>query len=123
MSNDNPFNIIGSDSVPQMRGQSITEENQAGDLNERIKRLIASADIFLFMKGTPEFPQCGFSANVIGMQTVLMLTIKPLIFYLIWTSDKVLKISQVGQLIHSFISKVTLLEEMILFLKCFTMVS
>lgn len=35
------------------------------DLNTRIESLINSAPIFLFMKGTPDMPQCGFSANVI----------------------------------------------------------
>jgi monothiol glutaredoxin len=33
-------------------------------LNERIEKLINSSKVFLFMKGTPEMPQCGFSANV-----------------------------------------------------------
>jgi glutaredoxin-related protein len=31
----------------------------------RIKTLIDSSPIFLFMKGTPQMPQCGFSANVV----------------------------------------------------------
>ena len=35
------------------------------DLNGRINSLINSAPIMLFMKGTPEMPQCGFSANVV----------------------------------------------------------
>ena len=67
MSNDNPFNILGSDKVPTEKGEAITEENKGGELNERIKTLIGSSDVFLFMKGIPEAPQCGFSANVIGM--------------------------------------------------------
>ncbi len=32
--------------------------------NERIQGLIENQDVFLFMKGTPVFPQCGFSATV-----------------------------------------------------------
>ena len=35
-------------------------------LNE-IKQEISSNDIVLFMKGTPTFPQCGFSAHVISI--------------------------------------------------------
>ena len=35
------------------------------DVQDQIKKLIGSSDIFLFMKGTPESPQCGFSANVV----------------------------------------------------------
>jgi len=35
-------------------------------VNERIKALLASAPVVLFMKGTPDFPQCGFSAQTVG---------------------------------------------------------
>lgn len=31
---------------------------------DRISAEIQSADVVLFMKGTPQFPQCGFSASV-----------------------------------------------------------
>ena len=34
---------------------------------ERIDADIASEDVVLFMKGTPVFPQCGFSAAVVGV--------------------------------------------------------
>ena len=37
------------------------------DLKKKISDLISSDDVVLFMKGTPDFPQCGFSANVIGI--------------------------------------------------------
>ena len=33
------------------------------DAIQRIKDHIASAPVVLFMKGTPDFPQCGFSAQ------------------------------------------------------------
>lgn len=33
------------------------------DIMERIKQAIESNDVILFMKGTPEFPQCGFSSR------------------------------------------------------------
>ena len=32
---------------------------------ERIRTEIANSDVVLFMKGTPMFPQCGFSAAVV----------------------------------------------------------
>ena len=32
---------------------------------ERIRRDIADNEVFLYMKGTPVFPQCGFSAAVV----------------------------------------------------------
>ena len=31
------------------------------DTNERIKEMVTGSPVFLFMKGTPDFPQCGFS--------------------------------------------------------------
>ena len=34
------------------------------DINEQIKNLINENDICLFMKGTPDVPQCGFSLAV-----------------------------------------------------------
>ena len=34
------------------------------DVSENIKNEISSNDIVLFMKGTPAFPMCGFSAAV-----------------------------------------------------------
>ena len=34
------------------------------EINEKIKKLINENDICLFLKGTPEAPQCGFSMAV-----------------------------------------------------------
>ena len=36
-------------------------------INEQIKNLINENDICLFMKGTPDVPQCGFSLAVANM--------------------------------------------------------
>lgn len=33
------------------------------DVNERIRKLVDDNPIVLFMKGTPQFPQCGFSSR------------------------------------------------------------
>ncbi|MFA6235996.1 MAG: Grx4 family monothiol glutaredoxin [Bacteriovorax sp.] len=54
----NPFQVVG--------GQTIEEsaQNKSLELNARISNLISSAPIMLFMKGTSDMPQCGFSANV-----------------------------------------------------------
>ena len=35
------------------------------DINSKIKDLIASDDVVLFMKGSKSFPMCGFSATVV----------------------------------------------------------
>tara|TARA_B100000700_G_C14371774_1_gene546295 strand:+ start:212 stop:535 length:324 start_codon:yes stop_codon:yes gene_type:complete len=37
------------------------------NINEKIKGIINSNDIVLFMKGTPESPQCGFSMAVLNI--------------------------------------------------------
>ncbi len=37
------------------------------ELSQKIKDMINEDDVVLFMKGTPDFPQCGFSANVVGI--------------------------------------------------------
>ncbi len=40
-------------------------------VHDRIREEIDSNDIVLFMKGTPVFPQCGFSAAVVQALTLL----------------------------------------------------
>lgn len=40
----------------------MTDESQA-----RIQELVSSNDVLLFMKGTPLFPQCGFSSRAIAI--------------------------------------------------------
>ena len=36
------------------------------DVIERIKSVIEGSPVVLFMKGTPDFPQCGFSAQTVA---------------------------------------------------------
>ncbi|HYL33858.1 MAG TPA: Grx4 family monothiol glutaredoxin [Stellaceae bacterium] len=40
-------------------------------VTDRIKQDIADNSVVLFMKGTPVFPQCGFSARVVQILTQL----------------------------------------------------
>src|SRR5437773_5399455 len=40
-------------------------------LQDRIRQQIGEAPVVLFMKGTPVFPQCGFSAAVVQILTEL----------------------------------------------------
>ena len=35
------------------------------DINQTIDAEVRSNDVVLFMKGTPQFPQCGFSGQVV----------------------------------------------------------
>jgi monothiol glutaredoxin len=37
------------------------------DVQARLAELVASNDVMLFMKGTPLFPQCGFSSRAIAI--------------------------------------------------------
>ena len=37
------------------------------DVNTQIKDAVAANDVVLFMKGTKEMPQCGFSSRVAGV--------------------------------------------------------
>ena len=37
------------------------------DANQRIDGIVKANDIVLFMKGTPLFPQCGFSSRAIAI--------------------------------------------------------
>jgi monothiol glutaredoxin len=37
------------------------------NIDERIKEQLASDRVMLYMKGTPDFPQCGFSARAVAI--------------------------------------------------------
>ena len=37
------------------------------ETNERISKLVGDSDVVLFMKGTPLFPQCGFSNKAVAI--------------------------------------------------------
>ena len=46
------------------------------ETNEKIKNLISENDVCLFMKGTPDSPQCGFSMAVTNMLKILEVQFK-----------------------------------------------
>ena len=37
------------------------------DTNERLSQIVSTNDVVLFMKGTPLFPQCGFSSRAVAI--------------------------------------------------------
>ncbi len=37
------------------------------DVSERIQKQLADNPVLLYMKGTPDFPQCGFSAQTVAV--------------------------------------------------------
>ena len=53
----NPMAILG-------QNQQVSDPAQT---RKRFDDLLNSANIFVFMKGTPDDPQCGFSANTVGI--------------------------------------------------------
>jgi len=44
--------------------------------HERIKGMVASSDVVLFMKGVPAAPECGFSASVVQILNGLKVPFK-----------------------------------------------
>ena len=48
MSDNDPFKILGDQSVPEKNGMPVFEEDQSGELKERIERLINTSEVFLF---------------------------------------------------------------------------
>ena len=41
------------------------------DINERIKDQLDSHQVMLYMKGTPDFPQCGFSSQTVSALKII----------------------------------------------------
>ena len=37
------------------------------EIKNKIQKFIDTDNVVLFMKGTPDFPQCGFSANAVAI--------------------------------------------------------
>ena len=46
------------------------------EINEKLKNLIGENDVCLFMKGTPDNPQCGFSMTVSNVLKYLNVNFK-----------------------------------------------
>lgn len=43
----------------------------SADIQQRIKEQVTTHKVVLYMKGNPQFPQCGFSANAVGILNAL----------------------------------------------------
>jgi len=41
------------------------------DIQKRIHEQVTTHPVVLYMKGSPQFPQCGFSANAVGILNAL----------------------------------------------------
>ena len=49
----------------------LAEKTMSNPVHERIQGEVSANDVLLFMKGTPVFPQCGFSAATVQILTNL----------------------------------------------------
>ena len=62
----NPFQIAQPE--PAVAGGApIAGDDPSLSPRERVERLVRSSEIFVFMKGNPTQPRCGFSANTVVM--------------------------------------------------------
>jgi len=66
-SGDNPFFISAHPEPDQGLGRPISESDPSADPKQRIQSMVDSSEIFLLIKGTPQRPQCGFSANSVAI--------------------------------------------------------
>lgn len=63
----NPFKIA----TPDGGGTQVVEQGDGASAVERVERMVNSAKVFVFMKGHPQQPMCGFSANTVAMLDAL----------------------------------------------------
>jgi monothiol glutaredoxin len=52
---------------PAPRAETAAPAKPAGSVHDFIDGMVKSNKLFLFMKGSPSAPQCGFSANAAGI--------------------------------------------------------
>lgn len=71
MSGAHPFRIAPRPTNIPGNGQPARETHSGLPALERVDRLVRSAPVFLFIKGTPAEPRCGFSANVLRLVEAL----------------------------------------------------
>ena len=63
---ENPFQIAAAEQ-PTAGGRPVQEEDASALPMDRIDRMVRSSVVFLFIKGTPAQPMCGFSANTVAI--------------------------------------------------------
>lgn len=68
---DSPFKIAAAPEPVESHGQPVEEAVAGADPIARIENLVASAPVFVFIKGTPQRPMCGFSANTVAVMESL----------------------------------------------------
>ena len=66
-SDDNPFKISAAPEPAQALGLPVSDSDLSTAPAERIQSWVDSSAIFLLIKGTPQRPLCGFSANTVAI--------------------------------------------------------
>ncbi len=62
-----PFSIAGGAQAQSFGGAVFEGDDPSLEPTERVRRMVGSSEVFLFMKGTPRMPRCGFSANTVAV--------------------------------------------------------
>jgi len=70
-SDSNPFKIAATPEPRVGLGRQLTETDPAADPAERVRTMVKSSEVFLLIKGTPDRPMCGFSANTVAVMDAL----------------------------------------------------
>jgi monothiol glutaredoxin len=68
---DSPFNIASAPEPAGGLGQTFVESDPNAPPEERVKAMVDSCPLFAMIKGTPQRPQCGFSANTVAVLDAL----------------------------------------------------
>ena len=68
---DNPFKITATPEPEAAHGQPVAESDPSADPIDRVSTMVRSSEIFMLIKGTPQQPMCGFSANTVALMESL----------------------------------------------------
>ena len=68
---DNPFKITATPEPEAGHGRPIAESDPNADPIDRVRSMVGSSEIFMLIKGTPQQPMCGFSANTVALMESL----------------------------------------------------
>ena len=64
---DNPFRIAATPEDGGGLGRPVAEVDPSAEPTERIRSMVQSSEVFMLIKGTPQRPLCGFSANTVAV--------------------------------------------------------
>jgi monothiol glutaredoxin len=70
-SSRSPFTIASAPEPAGGLGQPVAEIDPSRPPLERLRAMVVSSPVFLLIKGTPQRPMCGFSANTVAVMDAL----------------------------------------------------